>query len=93
MWDDKEDPIMHDEILEGNGHLCRLSADLKAWSHTFVLHNAVALGPWCEWNYYSYDPTVMFIYMEDLKFVHRFLAMKDYYWARWKFYLSLGQKI
>jgi len=48
MWDDKEDPIMHDEILEGNGHLCRLNVDLKAWSHTFVLHNAVALGPWCE---------------------------------------------
>jgi hypothetical protein len=30
MWDDNENPTMHDEILEGNGHPCRLSADLKA---------------------------------------------------------------
>lgn len=30
MWDDKEDPTMHDEILEGNGHPRRLSVDLKA---------------------------------------------------------------
>ncbi len=30
MWDDNEDPTMHDEILEGNGHPRRLSADLKA---------------------------------------------------------------
>jgi hypothetical protein len=34
---------------------------------------------------------VVFIYMEDLKFVHRSLAMKDHCWARWKFYLGLGQ--
>jgi hypothetical protein len=40
VWDDKEEPIMHDEILEGNVHSCRLSADLKQWAHTFVLHNA-----------------------------------------------------
>ncbi len=44
-WDDKEDPTMHDEILEGNGHPCRLNVDLKAWAHTFVLHNVIALGP------------------------------------------------
>jgi hypothetical protein len=48
VWDDKENPTMHDEILEGDGHPCRLNVDLKAWAHTFVLHNVIALGPWCE---------------------------------------------
>jgi hypothetical protein len=29
--------------------------------------------------------------MEDLEFVHIFLAMKDHCWARWTFYLGLCQ--
>ncbi len=38
-WD-KEEPTMHDEVLEGSGCPHRLSVDLKTlWAHTFVLHN------------------------------------------------------
>jgi hypothetical protein len=40
VWDDKEELTMHDEILEGCGHLRRLGVDLKGWAHSFVLHNA-----------------------------------------------------
>jgi hypothetical protein len=29
VWDDKEEPTMNDEVFEGNGRLCRLSANLK----------------------------------------------------------------
>lgn len=29
VWDDKEEPIMHDEILEGNGRPCKLV--LTSW--------------------------------------------------------------
>jgi hypothetical protein len=46
VWDDKEEPIIHDEILEGNGHSSRLSADFKSWAHTFVLHNATTTQLW-----------------------------------------------
>jgi hypothetical protein len=28
IWDDKEKPVMHDEILKGGGCLHRLSVDL-----------------------------------------------------------------
>ncbi len=48
VWDDKEEPTMHDEILEGNWHSCRLNVDLKSWAHTFVLHNATTTQPWRE---------------------------------------------
>ncbi len=46
MWDDKEEPTMHDEILEGNGHPRKLSTDLKTWAHTFVVHDVIAIEPW-----------------------------------------------
>jgi hypothetical protein len=48
FWDDKEEPIMHGEVLEGNGHTCKLSTDLRAWAHTFVFHNATITKPWRE---------------------------------------------
>jgi hypothetical protein len=48
VWDEKEEPIMHDEIIEGNGHPHKLSANLLGWAHTFVLHNGVATKPWCK---------------------------------------------
>jgi hypothetical protein len=40
MWDDKEEPTMNDEVFEGNGRPCKLSANLKNWAHTFIFHNA-----------------------------------------------------
>ena len=46
MWDDKEDPSMYDEILEGNGRARRLSSDLRGWIHEFVLNNAAPLEDW-----------------------------------------------
>ncbi len=42
VWDDKEELTMHDEVLEGNGCLHKLSVDLRAWAHTFILYNVVA---------------------------------------------------
>jgi hypothetical protein len=47
VWDDKEEPIMHDEILEGNGHCWRKSVNLLSWAHTFVFHNAEMTYLWC----------------------------------------------
>jgi hypothetical protein len=40
IWDDKEDPTMHNKVLEGNGHPCKMNVAIKGWTHTFVLHNA-----------------------------------------------------
>jgi len=48
VWDDKEGPTMHDEVLEGSGRLHRLSPNLKSWAHTFVFHNATIIKPWYE---------------------------------------------
>lgn len=46
VWDDKEDPSMYDEILEGSGRTRRLSPDLEQWIHEFVLNNAAPLEDW-----------------------------------------------
>jgi hypothetical protein len=56
VWDDKEEPTMHDEILEGNEPLHRLGVNLQGWAHPFILHNAITTQPWCEWNEPSYNP-------------------------------------
>lgn len=48
VWDDKEEPTMHNEVFERNGCPHKLSADLKARAHTFVLHNAITTKPWKE---------------------------------------------
>jgi hypothetical protein len=47
MWDGKVESTMHDEILEGNMHPCRLGTDLKRWAHIFVLDNATTIQPQC----------------------------------------------
>lgn len=48
VWDDKEDPTMHDEIFEGNGCPKKMSANLKNWAHSFVIHNVATTEPWCK---------------------------------------------
>jgi hypothetical protein len=48
VWDDQEEPTIHDEVLEGNGWARRLNANLKNWAHTFVIHNASTTKPWRE---------------------------------------------
>lgn len=48
VWDDKEKPTMHDQVLEGNGCPCKMSANLKNWAHMFVVHNVATTKPWCK---------------------------------------------
>ncbi len=48
VWDNKEEPIMHEKILEGNGCPHKRNVDLLGWAHTFVLHNNAATKPWCK---------------------------------------------
>ncbi len=46
VWDDKEDPTMYDEILEGSGRVRHLSFELRQWIHEFVVNNASPLENW-----------------------------------------------
>jgi hypothetical protein len=46
VWDDKEDPAMYDEILEGNERTRYLSPNLRGWIHEFVVTNAAPLEDW-----------------------------------------------
>lgn len=46
VWDDKEDPSMYDEIIEGAGRMRRLPPDLHQWIHEFVVNNAAPLEEW-----------------------------------------------
>jgi hypothetical protein len=48
VLDDKEEPTMNDEVLEGNSHPHTLSGNLKNWAHMFILHNASTMEPWHE---------------------------------------------
>jgi len=48
VWDDKEEPTMVDEILEGKGKPRQLSEDLRDAMHAFVLDNAAHLETYCE---------------------------------------------
>ena len=43
VWDDKEEPTMVDEILEGKGKPRQLLEDLRNAMHQFLLDNAVQL--------------------------------------------------
>ena len=46
VWDDKEEPAMVDEILEGKGKPRELSEEMRNAMHEFVLDNAVHLEPY-----------------------------------------------
>ena len=46
VWDDKEDPSMNDEILEGKGKPRMLSDQLQQWLHDFVCDKAKILEPY-----------------------------------------------
>jgi len=43
VWDNKEEPVMVDEILEGKGKRKVLSKELRSSMHDFVLDNALHL--------------------------------------------------
>jgi hypothetical protein len=46
VWDDKEDPSMYNEILEGAKRARRLPPDLQQWIHKSVVNNAAPLEKW-----------------------------------------------
>jgi hypothetical protein len=48
MWDDKEDPSMFDEMLEGGVHPQILTTNLRDMAHFFMLQNVGLMAPWCE---------------------------------------------
>ena len=48
VWDDKEEPTMVDEILEGKGKLKLLSEALRNAMHEFVLDNVAHIEPYRE---------------------------------------------
>jgi len=43
VWDDKEDPTMTDDILEGKRKPQKLFEQLKSWMHNFVCENVAQL--------------------------------------------------
>jgi len=46
VWDDKEEPTMVDEILEGKGKPKELSDEFRTAMHEFVLDNASHIEPY-----------------------------------------------
>jgi hypothetical protein len=48
VWDDKEDPSMFDEVLEGGGCQQIMTIDLWDMAHYFVLQNVGLIATWCE---------------------------------------------
>lgn len=46
IWDDKEEPTMVDEILEGKGKPKILSEELRSTMHAFVLDNSAHIEPY-----------------------------------------------
>ena len=46
VWDNKEEPTMVDEILEGKGKPKRLSDELRSAMHDFVLDNSTHVEPY-----------------------------------------------
>ena len=49
VWDDKEEPAMNGEVIEGNGRLRLLPDELRFWIHEFVLNNAEPLQVYREY--------------------------------------------
>ena len=48
VWDDKEEPSMNDEVLQGKGRRRLLSPELQQWIHEFVINNAEILEDYRE---------------------------------------------
>jgi hypothetical protein len=44
VWVDKEENIMNDEIVQGNGWACPMSSQFREWVHDFVIHNSTDLA-------------------------------------------------
>ena len=48
IWDDNEEPAAKSEVVEGGERYRRLTSELRAWIHEFVLTNAEPLQPYRE---------------------------------------------
>ncbi len=48
VWDDKEDPSMFDEVLEGGGCPQIMTTNLRDMVHSFVLQNVGLMATWHE---------------------------------------------
>jgi len=48
VWDDKEDPSMFDEVLEGGGRPGIMTTNLRDMVHSFVLQNVGLMATWHE---------------------------------------------
>jgi hypothetical protein len=46
VWDDKEDPTMIDEVLEGGGWPQFMISNLRDMAHSFVLQNVELMATW-----------------------------------------------
>jgi hypothetical protein len=46
VWDDKEDPTMIDEVLEGSGQPWFMTTNLRDMAHSFVLQNVELMATW-----------------------------------------------
>ena len=60
VWDDKEDPIMNDKILEGVGRPMIPTLKIRDWIHEFVVNN-VNLGLMERVSYFMLDVLGMYI--------------------------------
>jgi hypothetical protein len=60
VWDDKEDPTMTDEVLEGKGKPRMLSDQLRGWLHAFVCDNAAPLEPYREYIFDMYHRVALY---------------------------------
>jgi hypothetical protein len=45
VWDDKDENIMINEIVQGNGWSKRVSQNMRARAHNFVINNSVDMAP------------------------------------------------
>lgn len=46
VWDNKEEQIMNDEVVQGSGWLHRMLKEFKAWEHNFVINNSKVFQEW-----------------------------------------------
>jgi hypothetical protein len=48
VWDDKEEQIMNDEVMQGSGWPRPMSDEFRLWAHNFVINNSALLRDWRE---------------------------------------------
>jgi hypothetical protein len=46
VWDDKEEQIMNDQVVQGSGWRRPMSEELRDWVYNFVINNSEVLNEW-----------------------------------------------